>query len=366
MPLPIDRALREGVASALAHRSSTVILVLLTLATTLAVFLTAGRSAAVESEVLARIDEAGPRLVTVQVLEPSPGIDRSGLGRLSRATGVEWALGLGEAREVSNASLPGGAKVVARRLLTDAPDILHVSKGRAPAAGEAIVSESARELLGLAQPSGTLDDGGRLLPVVGQYGAGHEIADLERLVLVGAEPRTTERATLVYLLANSTANVPLVTAQLPALSGLDGGEGVNVSTSEELLRVEEAVGGELSRFGRTMALGALGAGLVLMALATALAQSSRRRDHGRRRALGASRTAIVAVAILEVAFPVGAGAALGTAAGGSLVHRLTGHLPEPSFMVAVPVLVLIIGMVATVVPATAAALQDPVRILRVP
>lgn len=366
MPLPVDRAVREGAASALAHRSSSVILILLTFATTLAVFLTAGRAAAVESEVLARIDEAGPRLVTVQVLEPSPGIDRSGLDRLSRATGVEWALGLGEAREVKNAALPGGANVVARSLLTAPPDIVHVAKGRAPAAGEAIVSESARKLLGLKEASGTLEDGGLLLPVVGQYGAGHEIADLERLVLVGAESETTERATLVYLLANSTANVPLVTAQLPILSGLDGGDGVNVSTSEELLRVEEAVGGELSRFGRTMALGALGAGLVLMALATALAQSSRRRDHGRRRALGASRTAIVAVAIVEVVFPVGAGAALGTAVGGYLVHRLVGQLPEPSFTLAVPVLMLIIGMVATLVPATAAALHDPVRILRVP
>lgn len=100
MPLPLDRALREGTLAALAHRASMLIMIALALATTVAVFLTAGRSAAVENDVLASIDRAGTRLVTVQVLNPSPGIGQDGLRRLARATGVEWVLGLGEARDV--------------------------------------------------------------------------------------------------------------------------------------------------------------------------------------------------------------------------------------------------------------------------
>ncbi len=366
MPLPANRALRESAAAAMAHRASTIIMITLTFATTLAVFLTAGRSVAVEADVLARIDDAGPRLVTVQVLEPAPGVDQAGLERLSRATGVEWVLGLGTARDTHNAAIPGGANVATRSLLTPMPPTVEMAMGRAPAPGEVIVSASARQSLGLRVASGTIDDQGRLLPVVGEYRMSEDLADLQRLALVGSAPDSTERATLVYLLAESTGSVPVVTAQVQALSGLAASDGVSVSTSDELLVVQEAVGGELSRFGRTMALGSLAAGLVLMALAITLALSSRRRDHGRRRALGASRSAIIVLAVLEVLTCVAVGAVLGAVVGSCLVQRLTGTMPRLDFLVAVPVLVLIIGGVAAVVPATMASLRDPVRILRVP
>lgn len=366
MPLPLDRALREGTLAALAHRASMLIMIALALATTVAVFLTAGRSAAVENDVLASIDRAGTRLVTVQVLNPSPGIGQDGLRRLARATGVEWVLGLGEARDVRNASVPSSLNVAARALLTPTPDVLAIQTGRAPQQGEAIVSDPARRALGLLHPAGTILDSGRPMAVVGQFGLQEDIADLERLVLVGASETTQERATLIYLLADAAANVPLVAAQIPALAGLEGSEGVTISTSDQLLSVQTAVSGQLSQFGRTMAAGALGAGLVLMALATALALSSRRRDHGRRRALGASRSAIVVLAVLEVLFPVALGSLIGTAIGALTVWQLTETLPPLAFLLAVPILVCVVGFLATIPPAAMAAWRDPVRILRVP
>lgn len=366
MPMPLDRAVTGSFAAARAHRASSLILVALAFATSLVVFLTAGRSAAVEQDVLDRIDAAGTRMLTVQILEPLPGIDRAGLDRLRHATGVEWVMGLGPARDIRNAALPGGRNVAARALLTAPPETLRLEAGRSPHSGEAVVSEASRIALGLTYPSGALDDAGRILPVVGQYTVVGDISDLQRLVLTGADPDTDERATLVYILADHVINVPVVAAQIPVLAGVEGADGISITTSDDLITVQQAVGGELSRFGRSMAAGALGAGLVLMALTISLALSARRRDHGRRRALGASRSATIVLAVLEVLHPITVGAVLGSLTGALAVYRITGNLPGTEFTVAVPALNSIIGILAAVVPATVSSLRDPVRILRVP
>ena len=92
------------------------------------------------------------------------------------------------------------------------------------------------------------------------------------------------------------------------------------------------------------------------------AVTSRRRDFGRRRALGASRSAIVALVVTQTAIV----AALGAAVGSFLIQRWTGSGPDPSFALAVATLVILAALVSAVPPALVAAYRDPVRILRVP
>ena len=110
----------------------------------------------------------------------------------------------------------------------------------------------------------------------------------------------------------------------------------------------------------------LGAGLGLVVLNMYGAVTTRRRDFGRRRALGASRGTIVALVTLQTAITGLLGAALGTAIGAAVVWRLTDLLPDLRFAVAVGVLAIIATIAAAVPPALVAAHRDPVKVLRVP
>ncbi len=113
-------------------------------------------------------------------------------------------------------------------------------------------------------------------------------------------------------------------------------------------------------------LGVLAAGLLLVALTLIGAVSQRRRDFGRRRALRASRSTVVALVLLQTSAAALVGVAAGGVAGLVLVNRLAGSLPSPGFTFGVVVLTLLTALLAAVPPAVLAAYRDPVRILRVP
>ncbi|MFF1530922.1 FtsX-like permease family protein [Cellulomonas sp. NPDC058312] len=101
-------------------------------------------------------------------------------------------------------------------------------------------------------------------------------------------------------------------------------------------------------------------------LTTAAGVAGRRRDLGRQRALGASRSAIVALVVLQSAVAGAAGAVAGTAAGTLLVLQTSGRVLPWGFAAGVVVLSGVVGVVGAVPSAVLAARRDPVRILRVP
>ncbi len=364
MALRPDRALAEAARNAAAHPGTTLVLALVTLAMTATTLLTAGRASAAEREVLNSVDEAGPRLVVLTVSEPSPGIDAAGLVRLADVAQVQWVLGLGAARDVRAAS-GSRANVAARDLLTPLPAEVQVVLGRAPLPGEAVVGGRPQEALRLLEPAGAVLDAGRARAVVGRFTSSGAIADLDRLVLVQPEDPAAEPATLVYLLARNADDVAGIVEQVTALAGVDR-DVLAIQTSPELVTLGQVLTGQLGALSRQLALGATAAGLVLVSLTMTLALTSRRRDYGRRRALGANRSALVALTLCEAAIPVLAGVALGTPLGLVVVARWTGTTPTATFVVADALLVILTGTAAAVPPAVAAATRDPMRILRVP
>lgn len=367
MPIPADVAIREAARNARAHRATTIMLVLVTVAMTTTTFLTAGRAAAAEQEVLRSVDAAGPRLIEVTITEPSPGVTRTTLDRFTKINNVEWVLGLGPARDVRSSATGGRINVAARDILSPLPPEVTIDPGRYLRPGEAIIGAETQQRLQMLYPSGALLDDGMPRAVVGAFSASGSIESLDRLVLIQPQANATDRyATLIYLLADDAQNVESIVRQVRVLAGVNPTDSVAVQTSPELVELAAVLAGEVGGLSRQLEIGAILVGIVLVALTMTLALNARRKDFGRRRALGASRSALISLTLLEAAIPVLAGVLIGTAVGLTAVVLWVGVLPPVSFIVAAAVLISLAGTAAAIPPAAMAAIQDPVRILRVP
>lgn len=365
MALPASRAIPEACRNALAHPGSTVVLTLVSAAMIITTLLTAGRSAAAERDVLASVEAAKPRLITLTITEPSPGIESEGLERLDRMAGIDWILALGPARDTRSAATGIRANVAARDLLTELPEEVTITHGRFPEAGEAILGPAPQQRLQLLLPAGAIDDGSTTVAIVGAFTSTGAIDDLERLILTQPTTSADTHSTLVYVLAEHATDVPAVIDQIRALAGVEP-DLLTIDTSPELIELQQVLTGQLGALARQMALGAMLIGLTLVALTMTLALSTRRRDYGRRRALGATRSALLALTILEAGIAVTAGTLIGIVTGTAAAIALTDTTPPATFIAAAAVLTLLTGTTAAIPPAWLAAIRDPMRILRVP
>lgn len=359
------KAGREAWASAWAHRGTTIVLAVIACAVTIVVLLTAGRAAAVEQQVLAEVEATKPRLIMVTIMDTHPGIRQDAIDRVSEVQGSEWTLALGPPIDVRNGASGTGSAIAQRELLTALPPEVVIEPGRSPEPGEAIVGRSAQDRLAMAYPSGTVVNNEHYTSVIGGFTSSGALDDLERLSLVVPEPYTNARATLLYVLADDAGNVQDVSDAIIAVIGVSEDQ-VQISTADELIALGEVVSGTVGSFGRQIALGTVAAGMVLIGLAMTLALVSRRRDFGRRRALGASRSALIALTLMEAGIPVVLGAVAGTVLGAIGIAVLAGAAPPLLFIAGAFVLIAVTGTASAVVPAVIAARRDPLRILRVP
>jgi ABC-type antimicrobial peptide transport system permease subunit len=90
-----------------------------------------------------------------------------------------------------------------------------------------------------------------------------------------------------------------------------------------------------------------------------------RRENARRRALGFTRTEIVALGIIETALLSTIGATVGISAASARLYRF-GTITKPAQVFATFGFLTLLAMLAAIPGSANAALQDPARILRVP
>lgn len=273
-------------------------------------------------------------------------------------TGVEWAVGFGAATDVRPAGVEGAQAVAIRSFLGALPLLVETS-GWDERPGTALVGVDAIGLLGFETPAGPVDragDGGPV-GVVGWVRAQAPLGFLNRALLTVPDP--DQPVIRVVALATAPHRVAAVAAAIAAVAAPADPSSVSIQTSETLVQVRAAVQGELGAYGRNLATLVLGAGLVLTALNVYGAVTARRRDFGRRRALGASRPDIVALVTTQSVATAVVGAAVGAAAGTVIVDRTLGTAPQPAFVVAVAVLAVLASALAALLPATIAAYARP-------
>ncbi|MEX2652252.1 MAG: FtsX-like permease family protein [Acidimicrobiia bacterium] len=329
---------------------------------------TTGQTVRAEQDVLSRIDEAGTRLVSATDDQGTGNIPPEAIDRVGRLSSVTWVIGFGYAADGRNSVIgPSGAPVAIRYWWGALPPEVEIN-GRPPQPGEALIGSEAQATLGLEVPIGSVDIGDTQLPIVGGFTASDALASLNTSIL--ARPTVEESASAalrsVHALATTPAQVEPLTSALASLLGAQDARAIRFETSQTLAEVRAAVAGELGRFSRRLVLTALGVGLILVALVVYSSVTLRRQDFGRRRALGASRSTIVALVAVQNAMVALGGAVLGCIAGVLVVLNLTGGLPDVEFTVAVGILTVATVVAGTALPAMIAAYRNPVKVLRIP
>lgn len=356
--------LREALASASAHRVPTLMIAALAAAMCLTTLLTVGRTAHAQQEVQAALDAAGSR--ALQVTDTNATLlDAAVVDAITSLSSVERTVARSSPVDAVAASTgAGGAKITTWGTYGDLRGAVTLTAGRWPVAGEAIVSAAGARTLALDAPTGALTSpGGTEYPIVGIFtarapfedfstGALHVLATANRL-------RTIDVVTMSAAESASTQAAVLSIIAAPDPSVL------KVISPATLADIQQKVTGSISAFGAGLLLLVLGAGAVLTTLVVLADTLVRRADLGRRRALGASRTAIVVLVTARTVLPACAGAITATVLGGALTAR-DGAMPPLTFIGGTAVLAIITATVAALVPALLAAYRDPVTVLRTP
>jgi putative ABC transport system permease protein len=367
--------LREAAASARSQPVATLLTVAMVAGMCIAVLLTTGRTVAAERAVLAQIDAAGTRSIVVRAADP--GVTAGLLDRLETVAGIEAVSGFGPIVDARNSAIPGGPKVPVRRAYGafGEPQLGARSGPAGRAGGEvALASAAGARALGLRDGTGGLvTDHGLDLVVAGSLQVPRHLRFLEPLVVIPSSTThppagedSGDQLAVLVVLAGSPPEVAAVEAVVRSFLDPVEPASVTVETSTELAAIRAAVGGELGSHGRATVLGILAISAVLVAVNLLALVTMRRRDFGRRRALGATQPLIIALLVTQVFQLAVTGAAVGTTAAVVGLAATGSPLPGRDFTLAVAVAGVLTAVLATLPPATVAARRDPLHELRIP
>ena len=357
-------------AAANARPWRTLAIAVAALAMCVSVLLTTGRSAATEQRVLGEVDRGGARLITMTWRDAEGGIDPAAVERIGSIAQVEWVYGLSAALDMRNLGIPGGGACPAKFVIGDLPaGYARMTVGRPASPGEGLTTASASRCLGLAYPSGSIattarHEQGLSFGIVGELEVSGLLEGLTGYAILAA--REAPSAASITALARSTRDVPSVARAMAELSGANSRLSLTVETSAALAELDVVLQRELADSSRVIGLTVLLGGMAFAGLALMLSVGSQRRDFGRRRALGASRSMLIVLVLLEATIPAIIGATVGTVLGTCIVLLTSGETPGPQFVLSVPVLTVLAVVVGALPAALTAAIRDPVAILRVP
>jgi putative ABC transport system permease protein len=225
------------------------------------------------------------------------------------------------------------------------------------------VSETSAGRLGVGGAYGGLSPDGAA--VVGWFRASPPLQALEAFVLVPSSDDAL-RLERIIVATDDVGWVDLSTEHLDALIGSDAADAATVEGSSALVAARDAIRDEVARRDRVLVLALMVSAMGLACVVVFAGTVAGRRDHGRRRALGATRAQLIALVMAATIWPACSGAALGCLAGLAYLDAQVGHLVDPTFAAAVGVLTVLAFTLASALPAVHASTRDPLRVLRVP
>lgn len=357
---------REALASARASRVPTALVALVVAATCFVAIATVGRQAALEDAIADRLAGPASRVLTVTDLTSSGVLRPSVLDVVAEATGVSAVLGSDVPVDAYVGTLgPGSTAVAVIPVHGTLDTVVDVVAGRAPALGEAIVTAATAARVGLTDGASWLEaNDGRQWSVVGIFEPRTPFEHLDAAALTPTDGTGDAGLSQVRVLADDITAVRHVQAATLSIFGVDSTR-VQVQAAAAAAATSEDISGVVRGQGRTMLLLILGVGAFFVAIVVLSDVLVRRRDLGRRRTLGITRSDLVSLVALRTGLAATFGAVLGAGAGVVSV-RITGTGVGLEFTIAVAVLGVSTAVVACLLPAVYASRRDPVEVMRVP
>ena len=364
---PGSAAVREAIASARSQPVASALTIVLVAGMVVAVMLTSGRTVGAQRDVLSSIDSVGTRAIVIRA-DDGAGVTSDVLERIGRIDGIAWAGAFSSSVDATNSLIAGGPAVPVRYAYGDQLDQIGLPPGVTTQGNDAYASAEALDRLGLPDVVGgvTLSSGASY-NLAGELSSPSFLHEFEPLVLV---PRPTaagnEPVNLIVVIARSPELVaPVANGVLPLLDATDP-TAVTVETSETLAQLRSLIESQLGSFSNGLVLALLGLTAFLLATILYGLVTLRRKDFGRRRALGATRGLIVAILLTQTVVLALLGVATGTVLA-ALVLRISGDpLPGASYLLALAVITLATAVISALAPAATASRREPIRELRVP
>ncbi len=356
----------DAAVAAWGQRVASVVSTLVVAGVTSTILATTGQTVASERQVLSEINSPAGRLVVLTDDEGGAQVEASSVAAIAELQGVEWVVGLGPAVDVTNAAVPGGPGIAARRIYGTWPSPLSTTSYRTPVVGDALLGPQAVERLGLLAPVGGISGASLGAPIVGGFTADDPLEDLNTSALVLAQAEPGARVRTITFSVDNVRDIDVVTRAAQSVLVANDGSQLSAARSENLVQLQQVVSSQLAANSRRLVWIALAAGMVLVTITQFGAVSQRARDYGRRRALGATRTGILVHVLVQAGICSVTEAACGALLGLAIDWRFAGALPGLTFTAAVGTLSVVAPLVASVPPAVRAAYRDPVRILRIP
>jgi putative ABC transport system permease protein len=358
---------REAFASTKAAPVVSIATIVMVAGMCATVLLTTGRTVGAEQVVLGSIDSAGTRAIIVRA-DSDAGLDSTVLERLANIDGIQWVAGFGQASDVTNAAISGATKVPARLAYGSHLEALGIDIDRAIPGRTAWASDTALTQLGMPEGVGAITNSEGLdVAVAGTMQVPDWLVFLEPVVLV-PQPEDSQPAPVgvLVVIADRPELVAVVAETVRSVLDVDDPSKVTVTTSEALAKLRAIIQGQLGSFGRGLVLLILGISSLLVGVILTAFVSLRRKDFGRRRALGASRGLIVGLLLTQTLVLAAIGSVIGTLAAVAVLTATGDPYPSVAFMGAIAVLGNLASLLAAFIPAILAARRDPIRELRVP
>ncbi|HEU5223387.1 MAG TPA: FtsX-like permease family protein [Candidatus Lumbricidophila sp.] len=360
--------IREALATAKSQPVASIVSIVMVAGMCAAVLLTTGRTVGAEHAVLGSIDSAGTRSIVIRA-DGDAGLNTSVLDRIANIEGIEWAGAFGAAQDITNVAIPGGTKVPLRQAWGDHLSTLGVPDAPPVENKTAWASATALEQLGMLDRVGGVSSGaGADYAIAGQIPVPDFLAFLEPLVIApqSAHPPVPGTVSVLVVIAARPDLVAPVSRSVQSVLAVDDPTKIKFATSESLATLRALVEGQLGSFGRNLVIVIFGLAAVLVAAILYGLVMLRRKDFGRRRALGASQGLIIALLLIQMATLSLLGSVVGSVAAAIGLAATGDPLPGIDFFVAVAVLAITVGVAAALLPALVAARRDPLKELRVP
>lgn len=358
--------LREALTAARSSPVPSALVLLVVAAMCFAAVATVGRQAALEASVAEELAGPHARTLTITDTGGSGSLTVPSLNLLVGLKGTSAVVARGRPVDAFNGVLGQGSGPVAVVEMHGTLDsAVSLVDGRLPSRGEVVVPTDMLETLRLASPAGYLQTSeGLQWAIVGSFRPRPPFDDLASLALAGADTTPESAPQQVWVVADSVENVSAVQDATLALVDADLTQ-VQVDTPTALDATNVAVTGQLAGVGRSLLLLILGVGAFFVAVVVLADVLVHRRDLGRRRTLGITRSDLIGLVALRTLVPAASGSLLGCCAGSWVVARQFSTVPL-DFTVAIGVLATVTAIAACLPPAAYAATQDPVEVMRIP